>query len=249
MILCTEVTSHTIEFICKTFSFEIHDIHTPLTTPSIELLLYSMSNKTDPPRRKRKRSAYHPALACVVERHKPTNTEVLTEYQLTSEPLKADILLIRKRKEAKNDATILRGLWGLLPRRTIMEFKSIRTGLRRGDLSRLFGYAHIYDYSKLRKVPHKDELATVLLVPSQTRVLQEELKRLSLRWEKIAPGYFEVLGPTPFTCFVVVIDEVALDEQDPILGIFGHKKISSKLGPIPAWGEYGENVSAKAKCR
>ena len=194
-----------------------------------------MSNKTDPPRRKRKRSAYHPALACVVERHKPTNTEVLTEYQLTSEPLKADILLIRKRKEAKNDATILRGLWGLLPRRTIMEFKSIRTGLRRGDLSRLFGYAHIYDYSKLRKVPHKDELATVLLVPSQTRVLQEELKRLSLRWEKIAPGYFEVLGPTPFTCFVVVIDEVALDEQDPILGIFGHKKISSKLGPIPAW--------------
>ena len=93
-----------------------------------------MSNKTDPPGRKRKRSAYHPAMACIVERHKPTNTGVISEYQLTSEPLKADILLIRKRKEVKNDASILRGLWSLLPRRTIMEFKSIRTGLRRGDL-------------------------------------------------------------------------------------------------------------------
>ena len=26
-----------------------------------------------------------------------------------------------------------------------------------------------------------------------------------------------------------------MNEQDPILGIFGHKKVSKKLGPIPAW--------------
>ena len=65
------------------------------------------------------RTAWHVILQTLLNQRAPPRFEVRGEVQLSSEPLRADYLLLRKVKPEDGEARTLRKLWGFLPNDTI----------------------------------------------------------------------------------------------------------------------------------
>ena len=160
--------------------------------------------------------------------------QVHPEYQLTAQPQRADILLVRRTDcVTKDTAQILKRLWSLVPDFAVLEFKSIVSGLVLTDWSVLYGYTHQF-IARNRQTPlQAKEIATVMVVPSVTPTAFAEIERLGLLLCPLEGGYY-LVEKALFPSFLVVTDEVCLAEQDPVLGIFAHKSIAKKLGPVPS---------------
>ena len=181
-----------------------------------------------------KRSVWHTAFECVLSDRSPSSVEVNPEYQLTAEPQRADVVLVRQKKqENKDSGQILRHLWALIPEFAVLEFKSIASGLALTDWSVLFGYTHQF-IARNRQTPlQAHKIATVMVVPSLTPTIGAELERLGLLLCPLEGGYY-LVEKALFPSYLVVTDEVCLSEEDPVLGLFAHRSIAKKLGPVPS---------------
>jgi hypothetical protein len=88
------------------------------------------------------RTAWHAYFAMLIEERAPRDVEVIAEHVLTLEPQRADLLLIRRSRDRRDDqAGVLKRLWPELTTESLVEFKSISRPARRGDWIRLLGYA------------------------------------------------------------------------------------------------------------
>ena len=179
-----------------------------------------------------KKNLWHPAFAFVVMHRGPKGIEVHPEYQLGAEPPRLDLLLIKRRKRQKIRARFLRHLWKYLPRWTVIEFKSTAGMFRSGDWIKLLSYAAQYDALKLAPLGEHDELAMVLVVPRWTPTLESEYKLMNWTLEPLEPGYYRVCGG-PYPSYLVLMDEVAEAEQDPLLALFAGPAVQAKVGPVP----------------
>jgi len=167
--------------------------------------------------------------------------EVRAEVLLSSEPLRIDYLLLRRMSDIVDDsAQTLRGLWPILPRVSVVEYKSPGRPYRAGNLDRLWGYVHTY-YADQREMPRRradgtnllpgmpdapdvwkvSDLCAVLVVPSRTPSLLDDVEKHGLVWFDRGNGYWEVTGGL-FALFVVEIDVVGLAEGDNLLHSMGH---------------------------
>lgn len=151
------------------------------------------------------KTAWHVAFAALIAERAPPGIEVRTEVQLTSEPQRADLLLLRRAGSARRDveALTLRGLWPLLAGDSLVEFKSLSRPFRRGDLVRLFGYASQYHAINIERLRPAD-LTLVLVVPSITVTLRAELEWMSFALTELGKGYAQVSGNVYSTYIVVV---------------------------------------------
>ena len=67
--------------------------------------------------RRARRTGWHPGFAQLAIERRPGNFEVLSEFQLSQDPRRGDLLLVRRLGEAVGrPAQTLRGLWPLIPR-------------------------------------------------------------------------------------------------------------------------------------
>ena len=147
-----------------------------------------------------------------------------------------DYLLLRKpedvTREREAEATTLRRLWPLLPRVSVVEFKSVSHPFRTGNLDRLWGYTHVY-FSDQRTTPRspmssevaveeRRDLCAVLVVPHRTPSLDAEIGAMDLTWQERGPGYWQ-LGGGLFALYVVEIDVVGIAERDDLLCSFGRE--------------------------
>jgi hypothetical protein len=167
--------------------------------------------------------------------------EVRSEVQLSSEPARIDYLLLRKIAELVDDsAQTLRGLWPLLPRVSVVEYKSPSRLYRPGNLDRLWSYAHTY-YADQRALPReradgakllpgmegapdvweRADLCAALVVPARTPSLLQDVAEQGLAWEDLDDGYWRVTGGR-FSLYVVEIDRVGPAEGDDLLYSLGH---------------------------
>jgi hypothetical protein len=171
------------------------------------------------------RTAWHVLLAALLHQRAPRQFEVHREVPLSTEPLRADYLLLRTLLEADdNDPTPPPKrwkLWSLLPKDTLVELKSTGRPYRSRNMSRLWAYLHLYYADQPARLETVADLAGVLLVASRTPTLEADVKALGLAWEDLGGGYWKLCGG-PFALYVAEIDIVAEAEDDDLLRLFGH---------------------------
>jgi hypothetical protein len=176
------------------------------------------------------RTAWHVLLAVLLHQRAPRRFEVHREVPLSTEPLRADYLLLSNLPETNlpeaNDGDPAPPpkrwrLWNLLPKDTLVEFKSTGRPYRSRNMSRFWAYLHLYYADQPVRLLTPDDLAGVLLVASRTPTLEADVKALGLAWEDLGGGYWKLCGG-PFVPYVVEIDVVAEAEDDDLLRLFGH---------------------------
>jgi hypothetical protein len=139
-----------------------------------------------------KRTAWHFFFCILLRRYGPSIFEVRDEVPLSEEPPRMDYLLLRRAREtpAAPAAQTLLALWPLLPLVTIAELKSIGRPYARGELDRLWSYAHAYCATQRESLPERESLATLLFVPGRTPTLDADVDEMRLAWVDLGGGYW-----------------------------------------------------------
>lgn len=191
-----------------------------------------------------KRTAWHFLFAILLRRYGPRCFEIRDEVPLSEEPMRMDYLLIQRTSEPSDTdkAETLRKLWPLLPRVTIAELKTVGRPYERGNLDRLWSYAHAYHATEHKSVGGRRNLAALLIAPNRTPSLDADAKEMGLAWIGIHDGYWRLDGGL-FTLYVVEIDVVADQQDEDLLTLYSH---SDKRTPRAAmlWSDL---VGAEAK--
>jgi hypothetical protein len=173
---------------------------------------------------------------------------VRSEVPLSEEPPRLDYLLLRKLtpegEPVDHSAQTLRYLWPLLPRVSVVEYKSPGHPYRSGQLDRLWGYVHTY-FANQRALPRhradgtpltpaeggpevreREELCAVLVVAARLPSLDADVEAMGLTWEDLGSGYLRVHDGL-FTLYVVELDVAGPAEGDDLLLSFGHGTLRS----------------------
>jgi hypothetical protein len=198
-----------------------------------------------------KRIIWHVGLERILRRRGPRSFEIRAEVPLSDEPARMDYLLLRRSMPADpgaDAAETLRGLWPMLPRVSVVEYKSPGHPYRPGHLDRLWSYTHAY-FASQRALPRRratsgslsradgtplepgadggpevlvrEDLCAVLIVPARTPSLDDDVTSMGLSWKSEGPGYWRAVGGL-FALFVVEIDVVGPAEGDDLLYSLGH---------------------------
>ena len=193
------------------------------------------------------RVIWHVGFERNLKRRGPRSFEIRSEIPLSDEPPRLDYLLLRKRDvegtPPDNSAETLRRLWALLPRVTVMEYKSPGRPYRAGNLDRLWSYVHAY-FASERSLPRKradgttraagtdgapvvwarEDLCAVLVVPARTPALIADTEGMGLAWNDLGTGYWRVRGGL-FVLYVAEIDVIGRAEADDLLCCLGHGEL------------------------
>jgi hypothetical protein len=195
-----------------------------------------------------KRVIWHVGFERNLRRRGPPSFEVRSEVPLSEQPPRLDYLLLRKLTPADepvdNRAQTLRHLWPLLPRVSVVEYKSPAHPYRSGQLDRLWGYVHTY-FANQRALPRhradgtpltpaeggpevgeREDLCAVLVVAARTPSLDADVLAMGLIWEDLGGGYLRAHDGL-FALFVVELDIAGPAEGDDLLHSFGHGTLRS----------------------
>jgi hypothetical protein len=187
------------------------------------------------------RTAWHPPFTGLLQTFGPRWTVVSGEMQLTIEPLRADDVITLRADTPRdlNDlGTVLCGMWIYVIVVALLEFKSISRPFRRGDLSRLIAYGHIWYFTHQEHnaltLPDKTcrratpgDLTLILVVPTITPTLEEEVALLGYTMNVSPDGYTLVTGAS-FRLLVVDLSVAASAEQNDLMAWFaGRQKLLS----------------------
>ena len=169
------------------------------------------------------RTLWHILLAAFLSQRAPRRFEVRSEVQLSTEPLRGDLLLIRTESAAAQEdgPRTLRRLWDLLPLETLVEFKSVSRPYRHRNLHRLWSYLYVHYSDQPKRLASESQLCGVLLVPVRSPSLVRDAAALRLHWRELGHGYSSLHGGG-FALYVVELDVVAEVEGDDLLSFFGH---------------------------
>jgi hypothetical protein len=195
-----------------------------------------------------KRVIWHVGFERNLRRRGPSSFEVRSEVPLSEEPPRLDYLLLRKLapegEPVDHHAQTLRQLWPLLPRVSVVEYKSPGHPYRSGQLDRLWGYVHTY-FANQRALPRhradgalvtaaeggpevreREDLCAVLIVAARVPSLDADVEAMGLTWENLGSGYLRVRDGL-FTLYVVELDVAGPAEGDDLLHSFGHGTLRS----------------------
>ena len=179
-----------------------------------------------------RQTAWHVLFVEALKERRPPGFEVQAEVPLSSDPMRVDVLLLRREGVERRDeeARILTGLWPLVEREALVEYKSPVRAFRAGDAFRLLSYGAQYQAEHVRRL-EPGQLALVLAVPARTGELLDEIARLGCRLEPRSRGYERLLGLS-WPAWVVVLEEVPEAQRDDLLRCLGTGKI---MGEALLW--------------
>jgi hypothetical protein len=190
-----------------------------------------------------KRVIWHVGFERILRRRGPSSFEVRSEVPLSEQPPRLDYLLLRKLtpegEPVDHRAQTLRHLWPLLPRVSVVEYKSPGHPYRSGQLDRLWGYVHTY-FANQRALPRhradgtpltpaeggpevreREDLCAVLIIAGRLPSLDADALAMGLTWEDLGGGYLRVHDGL-FMLYVVELDVAGPAEGDDLLHSFGH---------------------------
>lgn len=168
------------------------------------------------------RTAWHFFFGIYLRTHGSPLIETREEVTLSREPLRMDYLLLPRAADppTENLSDVgLRGLWPRLTPSTVMELKTVGRGYRKGDLEKLWAYAHLYQHGIEPGQSHRNDLGAVLVVPARTPSLNDDVDAMGLWWEDLGGGYWSLHGGL-FRLLVVEVDRVCEAEADEHLRLF-----------------------------
>jgi hypothetical protein len=166
------------------------------------------------------RTQWHVLFYAALKEHGPPSAEVLAEVPLSSEPLRADILLIR-RKEATGpdpDPRTLRALWPYLVREMLIEYKSPSRPPRPYDVAKLLGYGGQLHALRGREIGPFRNLLLGMVVTSLNGALLGDLWGLGAPIVGVAPGY-HMVETRPYRLLVVDLSVVVRAEKDEWMAV------------------------------
>lgn len=168
------------------------------------------------------RTAWHFFFGIYLRKRGSPLLETREEVALSREPLRMDYLLLPRTTGEPIEKVPdlgLRGLWPRLTPSTVMEFKTVGRGYRKGDLEQLWAYAHLYQHGIEPGQSDRNDLGAVLVVPARTPSLNEDVDAMGLWWEDLGGGYWSLRGGL-FRLLVVEVDRVCEAEADEHLRLF-----------------------------
>jgi hypothetical protein len=132
-------------------------------------------------------AAFVEALRLELERYKDA-LQFMPEYQLTTEPLRVDIVIIKKSK----DVTIDKNIAAMFRTDNLVEYKSPESYVSVKDFYKVYGYACLYAY--LNNVPIT-EITISFVENHYPRDLLAHLKKVQgYHVEEKSPGIYTVTG-------------------------------------------------------
>ena len=151
--------------------------------------------------------AWHPGFCAAIDyelrdyRSELTYTE---EYPLSSQPLRPDLLIIKKDPETVIDNDIGR----IFKTHNIIEFKNPTDSLSIDDFAKFMGYAWLYKSlcSVTDGIPLKEITVTMLRAVKPVKLLKMLADEYNV--ESYVPGIYQVRGFT-FPCQIIVTQELA----------------------------------------
>jgi len=148
------------------------------------------------------------------------NLQFICEYQLTTEPLRMDLLIIKKDK----DIPIEKNIAAIFRRHNIVEYKSPASYIPVKDFYKVLAYVHLYAYLE----PEADitEITLTFIESRYPRKLLAHLKNvLNYKVEETQSGVYTVIGGiVP----IQIVNSRKLSDEDN----FWLKNLDDKLGAM-----------------
>lgn len=163
-----------------------------------------------------KRIKWHPAFYGGMElelRDYKDNLIFESEHELSKEPVRMDLLIVKKRKDIKIENPI-----GVLFRKhNIIEYKSPDDELNINDLYKVIGYAGLYKgTSTSANAVDVRELTISLFRYRYPRALFKQLEQLGARIKQPSSGVYYVEGIINLPLQIVVIRELEYKKHTPL---------------------------------
>lgn len=161
------------------------------------------------------RTAWHPLFAELLAMHLPKGYRLLSEYQLTRQPQRIDIVIY----EGDAEAGPYKGLPAIMDRLTeinLIEFKSPKDKVEWGDYATLGGYA--CQYIKREKPDDISKVSLFLVVPSLKQALSNELEAWGLEAKELQEGV-HLIEHAPWRCWVLELDLIWRDTDNAPLSL------------------------------
>ncbi len=179
-----------------------------------------------------RRTAWHYFLGLMLDEMAPRCFEIRAEEPLTRAIQHMDWLILRRHGDpAPGDrGQTLVDLWPLLPRVTVVEFKSAAAEYRARDVHRLLGYGYQYFSAQHDELAAHDDLALVLMVARRNGTLDRDLAALDLSEVPLSPGYARLRGLT-FSMLLVDLSTVARAHAQDFVSVF----VPDARPPQEAW--------------
>ena len=152
---------------------------------------------------------WHPGFYSAAELELHSDKDVLSfqrEYNLSKEPLRMDLLIIKKLADVRIENEIGR----IFKRYNVVEYKSPEDGLSIDDYYKTIGYACLYKGfgDTVDLIPAK-ELTVSIFRESCPRELLKALKKAGLRVEEQFPGIYYIEGNVLFDTQIVVTGQLS----------------------------------------
>ena len=156
---------------------------------------------------------WHPGFYGATELEFRQNKDDLTfsmEYQLSKEPIRMDLLIVKKRDGVK----IKNEIGFLFKKSNILEYKDPDDNLSIDDFYKALGYACLYKALAIRTddIP-ADTISVMIARESYPRKLIKELKRLGNEIKRPAPGIYYVEGNTLFDVQIIVMSQLSPEKH------------------------------------
>ena len=176
----------------------------------------------------RYRTVWHLLAAALIDERRPRCVQLETDVNLTVEPQRADLLLIRKGDGSVDDATAFFRLWELMGPVALVEYKSRSRPARSGVWSQLLGYAHLYARSRREEIGAARNLSLFLMVHEITPTLRKDAAWLGLELGPSDGAYTPVRGDTLFPTWIVTLNALADEEGEPLIGELGSRTVGEE---------------------
>ena len=133
----------------------------------------------------------------------------------------------------------LSALVPLLNRFTLIEFKGPTDVLERGDFAQLAGCSLLWHSQQSEPIPH-EEVSLVVLSPTVSGALRDELRLLGCEASQHEPGIFRVTG-LPFATWLVETDVMA-ERGQPVLSLVSRVFLKDRERIIEELGRTGHGA-------
>ena len=159
---------------------------------------------------------WHPGFCSAAEIELISNRgelEFQREYNLGKEPLRMDLLIIKKRKNVLIENEIGR----IFKKYNVVEYKSPEDGLSIDDYYKTIGYACLYKGlgDTVNQIP-EEELTLSIFRESYPRELSESLEKSGRTLEERFPGIYYVRGNVLFDTQIVVTSRLSQEAHSSL---------------------------------
>ena len=155
----------------------------------------------------------------------PNHIDIASEVVVSRAALLSDAVIAKRKDKSTTEPTVLRHMWTWLNEIMVLELKTHSRPIRKGELSKLVGYCMLYHALHREEISHIQQMCGAMVVAQVNEVLFDEIKSIGLKLQPESQGYFRLVGPSSIRLYLVVLQEVALAEQDALLTIFATGKV------------------------